>query len=179
MLPNNSCNKIFISKYFITKHLQWSLFMVINIYENYTVWFQKIFCQLQTLFHKGEPLTVPKWILYIYKLIVVNKIFISSIVGWVNVNQINCFMVSKIQNRERVIIVALNQQIYRLAFVAINFFAFCFFQNRKRLARHFIRKHFAWCACVRIDENINFFFRQIPMPNEAVFRFLDMAKLFY
>ena len=100
----------------------------------------------------------PRVIIF-YIIVVIFPVFGSSVIRGVNVYYINRFVMSKIQNRERVIVVALDKQIYRLAFIAVYFFIFSFFQNRKRLTRHFIGKHFAGRASVRINKNIDFLFR--------------------
>src|SRR3989339_392650 len=110
---------------------------------------------------------MPKRVFSIYNLIVINKIFISGIVGWINVNNINLVLVRKIQNGQRVIVVALNQKINWLVFVVFNFLVFNFFQNRKLFWRKIFRHIFP------IYKSVKDFLRILFIPNETVLLFFQ------
>src|SRR3989344_1733086 len=81
-----------------------------------------------------------KFIVYINIVIVVFPIFSSGIIWRIDIDDIDLALMSKIQNGKGVVVITLDEDIYRLRGILIsNFFAADFFQHRQSILGIFLK----------------------------------------
>src|SRR3989338_10062334 len=106
------------------------LFVVINRTNQHAIIFQEIFCQIETMAYKREPLAVSVFVVLIYIVIVVFPVFCAGVVRRINVDKINILFVRIVKNRKREVVITLDHQIMWISFAQIKTIFDDLFQNR-------------------------------------------------
>jgi len=113
IFPNNIFHKVYISKNLFLKHFELSLFVIINGYKNHAFVAQKSFGNSKAFVHKTQPFRVAVRVFFIHKGVVILKIFVTSVIRRVNVNDINFVFVRKCESRKGMEVVAFNEGVVK------------------------------------------------------------------